>query len=150
MQAPEGNVLQSVEARKRGGTEGDSPSRRNPSPKKGKKKRKKNAGTKLAFVRSLARWWRKAGKDFSKSSSTLSRCDSWLKCRESLPPPSSSLPRKKEETRARAAARGKGGGREPRPRKRRRAESPRRKRKGGWGGGTRSGPLTLNRTVRRF
>ena len=39
------------------GTEGDSPSRRNPFPKKRRRRRKKkkNAGTKLAFVRSLAR-----------------------------------------------------------------------------------------------
>lgn len=96
----EGNV-----AKRRGtracGTEGDSPSRRNPSSKK-------------AQARSLVA---RAGKDFSKRSPP-SLYDSWLKCRESA--------RKKEETRGKGRERESG----LLPRKRRRARSTDKKKRG--------------------
>lgn len=109
------------------GIEGDNPSRRNPTAPK-----KKRTGTKLApGARSLARSSPKRAKDFSKSSPTTPSLNV------------ATRPAKRKKTHGREEReRGAGCGREKGV-----AHSPRREKEKR---GTRSGPLTLNRTVRRF
>lgn len=116
------------------GIEGDNPSRRNPTPRK-----KRTAGTKLA--RSWCTLARSNPKRVERFFQELAYVRSTT--------PSLNVatqPAKKEEN----AWKGKGGEREREERaaaEKKESHSPRREKEKR---GTRSGPLTLNRTVRRF